>query len=258
MFQCRCCSADIHQPEFSGFLLNKKVYYFECKNCGYTQTETPTWLDKAYASPINASDTGILVRNQTNIKDVLATLMLLGMRQGKVIDYAGGYGFLVRMLRDAGVNAFWSDPYASNLVSLGFEYSGDGGGDLITAFEVFEHFVEPNNEIEKMLSIAPNILFSTELIPIPAPKVDQWWYYGADHGQHIGFFRLRTLRYLAKRYNKNLLSDSKSLHLFTEKKASEVTWKMWRRLARLNQNILTLGIKSKTWSDLDLVKGKGL
>jgi hypothetical protein len=257
MFECRCCSADIHEPVFSGVLLDKTVSYFECPNCGYVQTETPTWLEQAYASPINASDTGIMARNKANLENVLATLMLLRMRRGKVIDYAGGYGLLVRMLRDVGIDACWSDPYASNLVSLGFEYSG-GGGDLITTFEAFEHFVNPITEMEAMFTIAPNLLFSTELIATPSPEVNQWWYYGADHGQHIGFFRLETLQYLAKKFRKHLISDGKSLHLLTEKKSSQLEWQMWRRLVRVIPRALTLGLKSKTCSDQVFIKNKEL
>jgi len=251
--KCRCCSAEISKPVFSGVLLGKSVAYFECANCGYVQTEDPTWLDAAYESPINSSDTGIMRRSQANRHNVLATLTFLHMRRGIVIDYAGGYGFLVRMLRDIGIDAYWTDPYTSNLTSPGFEYQG-GKADLVTAFEAFEHFVEPVKEIEMMFSIAPNLLFSTELIDTPAPAIDDWWYYGTDHGQHIGFFRAETLQYLARRYDKHLLSDGKSLHLFTETRVSSSAWLNYLRLVRIFPRAMTLGLESKTWTDHLLMK----
>ena len=52
---------------------------------GYVQTEDPTWLDEAYASPINPSDTGIMDRNLSNVELVLASLALMKERHGTVV-----------------------------------------------------------------------------------------------------------------------------------------------------------------------------
>ena len=68
-----------------------------------------------------------MARNLSNVGLVLASLALMKERRGKVVDYAGGHGFLVRLLRDKGINALWMDPYSENLVARGFEYSGGGG-----------------------------------------------------------------------------------------------------------------------------------
>jgi len=167
-------------------VLAREVAYFACSHCGYVQTEQPTWLAQAYHAPINISDTGMMARNLAQQKSVLATLALLRKRRGKVVDYAGGYGLLVRLLRDLGLDAYWIDPYTTNLAAVGFEYQ-QGEADLVTAFEAFEYFVDPIKELETMLAIAPNVLFSTDLIPKPIPAIDDWWYYGTHHGQHIGF-----------------------------------------------------------------------
>jgi len=39
---------------------------------------------------------------------------------------------------------------------------------------VFEHLAKPLDEIPKMLALAPNLLFSTLLVPDPAPQPGQW------------------------------------------------------------------------------------
>ncbi len=160
---CGCESLLVRQ----GRLFDRDVCYYDCNNCRYVQTQTPTWLDQAYSSPINFSDTGILARNLMNTSLVLASLFVLGLRKGTVVDYAGGYGFLVRLLRDKGVDAFWMDGFCENLVSRGFEYRSERA-DLVTAFEVFEHFTAPVCELEKMFAIAPDILFSTSLFSLAA------------------------------------------------------------------------------------------
>ncbi|MBM5799428.1 MAG: class I SAM-dependent methyltransferase [Cyanobacteria bacterium K_DeepCast_35m_m2_023] len=252
-FSCRCCGTQIPSASFSTQILGREVNYYDCSCCGYVQTQDPTWLEEAYRQPINLTDTGIMLRNQANLSNVLATLALLRMRTKKVIDYAGGYGVLVRMLRDLGIDAFWHDAYTENLFAPGFEADGRSA-NLVTAFEAIEHFVDPNLELNNIFALAPNLLFSTCLIPFPTPRIDDWWYYGNEHGQHVGFFRLKTLQYLAKKYNKHLLTDGKALHLLTDRYCKYGNWFAWRLLSKISLLPLLLGLKSKTWSDHLMLK----
>lgn len=227
---CRCCG---HRSDFLqvGVLIGLEVSYFECTQCAYVQTEVPYWLDIAYTSAINDSDTGIMVRNQANARIVLATLLLLGERAASVVDFAGGYGILVRLLRDFGVQAFWADHYCQNLVAKGFEYKNQKAA-LITSFEAFEHFINPAAELDRILDIAPNVLISTELMPRPTPAIDKWWYYGQNHGQHIGFFRAETLQKLALARGKYFYTDNRSYHLISSKRFNPVLWKVAIRLKK--------------------------
>ena len=254
MNKCRCCSKILTRELFSANLLKKNVKYFSCNNCGYVQTEEPSWLEEAYASAINKSDTGIMSRNLSNISLVLATLILTKNRNSIVVDCAGGHGFLVRLLRDIGVNAFWSDPYCQNLVAKGFEYVNTNHlntkkVNLITAFESFEHFVRPYDEMIKLLDVAPNILLTTNIIPDPAPLPSNWWYYGLEHGQHIGFYRLRTLQYLADKFGLYLISDGASRHFFSKQKYSYHTWRILIYITNKFPNLLQMGMQSKIWED---------
>lgn len=245
---CRCCGNPHNTHVFRAQLLGRNVSYYDCNICGYVQTETPAWLDEAYSSPINTSDTGVMSRNLSNISLVLATLSLMGCRKSKVVDYAGGHGFLVRLLRDIGLDALWADPYSQNLVARGFEYNGTGLISLVTAFEAYEHFVNPTFEMFNLLKIAPNILLTTTLISDPPPKVTDWWYYGLEHGQHIGFYRVKTLQYLASKYNLNLLTDGRSRHFFSEKKYSYLSWRFLLKIAAIPK-LLSFGLHSKIQDD---------
>lgn len=251
---CRCCLEQSIQV-FKALLLGKVVSYFECSHCGYVQTETPFWLDQAYSSPINNCDTGIMLRNKANVGLVMATLNALNLKNCNVIDCAGGYGILVRLLRDRGINALWSDPYCKNLLAVGFEHAGEDA-HLVTAFEAFEHFVNPLVEFEIFFSIAPNLLISTELIATPTPSQDEWWYYGPDHGQHIGFFRLITLQMLAKKFNKYLISNGQNCHLFTDKPISQAQWNLNVRIARKFPFLYGFGLKSKVWRDFEMMSDR--
>ncbi len=251
---CRCCGGKASQI-FSGSLIGHIVRYFECASCGYVQTETPYWLNLAYADVINDSDTGIMVRNQVNSKIVLASMYVLGKVNGTLVDCAGGYGILVRLLRDLGVNALWSDRYCQNLLAKGFEHTCENA-DLVTAFEAFEHFVDPVEELRRLLNIAPNVLLSTEIISDPAPKQDDWWYYGKEHGQHIGFFRIRTLEKLAKDHGKYFLTNGTSYHLITDKPINLSVWKILIRFSRFLPFILQRKLVTKVWDDHALMAAK--
>lgn len=246
---CRCCDGNIVSSLFYAELLDYNVSYFECSKCGYVQTEDPVWLERAYESSINASDTGIIARNLSNAPLVLATLTLMRNRKSQVVDYAGGYGFLVRLLRDIGVDALWADPYSKNLVARGFEYKGGEQATLVMAFEAFEHFLRPVDEMEELLSIAPNILLTTNLIATPAPQPTDWWYYGLDHGQHIGFYRVQTLQHLADKFGLHLLSDGVSTHFFSKEQYPYLVWRNLMRVARHMPNLFALGLSSKIWGD---------
>lgn len=251
---CRLCHAPTRHL-WQGTLLDLPVQYFECDTCGYVQTEQPVWLDRAYSEAINDSDTGIMVRNLANARIVLATLLLLGKLKGRVVDCAGGYGILVRLLRDYGVNALWSDPYCENLVARGFAHNGESA-DLVTAFEAFEHFVDPPGELAKLLDTSSNILISTQLIPRPTPDQGDWWYYGQDHGQHIGFFRVETLGTLAEANGKHLTTDGGWYHLFSQDKINKVAWRTILRANRLAPILCKPRLRSLTWSDHLSITGR--
>ncbi|MFK7893808.1 MAG: class I SAM-dependent methyltransferase [Granulosicoccus sp.] len=245
--ECRCCRADARFV-LAGEVIGIPVKYFECEHCGFVQTEKPHWLELAYSDAITHSDTGLVSRNLINARYTLATLRTLGMPKGKVLDFAGGYGLLVRLLRDKGVNALWSDPFCENLHSKGFEHTGESV-DLTTAFEVFEHLAEPEEEFDKMLDSGRNILLSTVLIPRPAPAHDSWWYYGHGHGQHVAFYRVSTLEAMAKRHNLHVISNGRNYHLFTDKKVNKQHWRVWLKMGKANAPWLYRGLKSLTKSD---------
>ena len=253
MNKCRCCSENLTSQLFSAKILNRDAAYFDCENCGYVQTEEPTWLEEAYASAIDNSDTGIMLRNLSNVPLVLSTLILMKKKNSLVVDYAGGHGFLVRLLRDIGIDALWSDPYCENLVARGFEHVNKKQANLVTAFESFEHFVRPHDEMKKILDISPNILLTTNIIADPAPKPSDWWYYGLNSGQHIGFYRLRTLQYLADKFGLYLISDGTGRHFFSKQKYSYIVWRILIYITGKFPKLLRMGMKSKTWEDYLLI-----
>ena len=211
----------------NSIILNKyDVEYFECSNCGLIQTEEPYWLDEAYNSAIASADVGILKRNLELAEVTKSLINIFFDSKSAFLDYGAGYGLFVRLMRDKGFNFFWYDKFANNLLSRGFESEKNKVYPLITAFEVFEHLIDPISEIKEMLKRGNSIFFSTTLLPKSKPKPGEWWYYSTFAGQHVTVYTKKSLVYLADKFDLNLISNDKNLHLLTTKKISDTAFKL--------------------------------
>ncbi len=113
-------------------------------------------------------------------------------------------------MRDAGYDFFWQDIYTQNLFARGFEAPPHQQRfECITAFEVFEHLVDPLKEMESMMVLSDNILFSTSLVPEPTPKANEWYYYGFEHGQHVSLYSAKALNIIAQKFDGHIISYNK-------------------------------------------------
>jgi hypothetical protein len=229
------------------FLWKKEVLgkfpasYFRCTACGFTATETPYWLDEAYSDAIADMDTGILERNLKQRAVVPWVIRLYFNRQGRYVDFGGGYGLFVRLMRDKGFDFFRTDRYAPNLFARKFEAREPDEGEplfeLLTAFEVMEHLPDPLTAVDEMLKWSDSLLFTTLLLPggpgekQPAPP--DWWYWSFETGQHVSFYTEESLRELARRKGLFLHSNGKNLHLLTRRKGGFFIFRLMRLVFRI-------------------------
>ncbi|MCX6138976.1 MAG: class I SAM-dependent methyltransferase [Ignavibacteriales bacterium] len=207
------------EQRFHVLVLQKyDVMYYRCIRCGFVQTEEPFWLDEAYASPINREDVGLLNRNILFSHYVAIILSAAFDKHELFLDYAGGYGVFTRLMRDAGFDFLWHDPYTKNIFAEGCEFQPETQRviEAVTCFESFEHFVEPLQEIEKILSCSKSVLFSTTFLPEPLPDPGTWWYYGREHGQHVSFYTKSACASLARKCGLRFYSFGE-IHVLTDR-----------------------------------------
>ena len=256
--KCRLCKSNTEEL-FQATILGKySIKYYSCPDCNLLQTENPYWLEEAYNDSINDTDVGLLDRNIQFAEKIKVLIYYLFERNGKFLDYAGGYGIFTRLMRDIGFDFYWHDPYTENLFAKGFEYNRkESDIKLITTFESFEHFVNPLEEIKKIVQISRNVIFSTTIIPNPIPMPKDWWYYGLEHGQHVSLYSKKTLKYIGKELGLNFYSCSKNLHLFTEKNLNNFVFKTLFKKSKYFSKSVNKNMKSKTFIDSRMMLSGG-
>jgi 2-polyprenyl-3-methyl-5-hydroxy-6-metoxy-1,4-benzoquinol methylase len=245
---CKICTTEVVNHD-RGLLLQKyEVQFFRCPNCGFVVTEEPFWLPEAYATPITRSDVGYVSRNLAYSRMIKTIILLMFDPNARFIDFGGGYGMFVRLMRDLGFDFRWQDKFCENLFARGFELGLNESGkfEVLTAFEVFEHLTDPLSALEEMLRLSDSIVFSTNVVSNPPPLLSAWEYYGLEHGQHIAFYSYSTLREIARRCDLRLFSYGGYVHLLTRRQTSAATVKWQIALNRYSKFLLNLLSRRET------------
>lgn len=201
--KCKICLSESEIFAVFPVMNQYSVKYYRCPNCGFICTEAPYWLNEAYNNPIADQDIGILKRNMELSNIVSSILKIIYPSAHAMLDFGGGYGIFTRMMRDMGFDYYWTDKYAQNLFAQHFE-KNEEHYDVVTAMELFEHFVDPLKEVNDILKYSEVLIFSTELVSkIAPPPIADWWYYAPEEGQHISFYTPESLELLALKFGKN-------------------------------------------------------
>ncbi len=113
--KCKICESESHKFAKASVLGKYDIDYFQCSNCGFVQTEEPYWLEEAYSDAIASSDVGLVFRNTTLSQKTDNIIFNIFNHEAKFLDYGGGYGLFVRLMRDLGsiplgqIYLFWEN-----------------------------------------------------------------------------------------------------------------------------------------------------
>lgn len=201
--KCRLCDASLVHEFSLEILTHHNVKYFKCEKCLSLQTEFPYWLEEAYDEK-NPSmlDTGAAQRNLHNLAACFSISKIF--KVVNVLDIGGGDGLLCRLLRDHNINCFVKDKFILPTYSNGFSDQNFDTPDLITAFEVLEHFANPKLDLNELFNLNPNnLLFSTGIY---SNQGSDWWYLSPEgRGRHVFFYSKTALQFIAEKYNYSLI-----------------------------------------------------
>ena len=198
--------------------------YERCDGCGSLQVRNPDWMGDAYRGAFTGEDTGAVQRTIYNQMVISWLYKLLRLRRSaSLLDFGGGEGLLVRLLRDIGINATFHDRYGSGAFASSFRHDGEPSV-VVTSFEVWEHFLDPSESIDEIFRLAPRHVFiSTLLYRGEGPD---WWYLAPGHGQHVFFYTRAAMDLVAQRFGYHSYVFKGTYILFTRE---ALVW--WRRFS---------------------------
>lgn len=211
---CTICGQDMHLLGTGLVLGRVQASYLECNACGLVVLPNPSWLRDAYSEAITSLDIGLLGRGFALSRFTSRVIRAQGLSDGSFLDWAGGYGTLTRLMRDLGFDFHHHDPLCENMFAKGHEAGEQAPYDLVTAYEVLEHLPDPVESLRRLCTSTDLLLFTTYVLPSPAPQPEDWWYYTPETGQHVTFYSVRALELLAEHQGYRLLTDGVSRHLF--------------------------------------------
>lgn len=223
---CKICGGRTENVFEKLVLLKYRVGYFRCSHCGFIQTEEPYWLDEAYTPPTSSLDIGAACRPVV-LAHLTSELINFNFNADeRFLDYGGGVGLFVRLMRDRGYRFFRFDKFCSNIFAQYFDFEdvtpGERSFELVTCFEVLEHATDPLAEVTQIFQLGKHLFCTTSLQPeSSAENVSEWPYVGAEHGQHVSFFTRRSLEILSERFGRYLYTNGQDLHLLSKRRLQD-------------------------------------
>ena len=203
--------------------------------------EDPHWLVDSFKTSLNQFDVGSADRSLIVAGFVRSIFSRKKASAVKVLDFGGGDGLATRTLRDAGLDCRWEDPYCQPIFAVGPNHSEISHFDLVFMSEVALHLTEPLETIKALMSRSDRLLM-TAVVP-PEKIGTDWWYLMPQTGQHVAFYPVKTLQWIASDLSLYLLTDGKFFHQFSSVRPSLLERAMFKatQIAMLRWKALEIG-----------------
>jgi len=197
----------------------RNVRYFLCAGCGFCfAPEFRAWSDRQFKERIYNDDYVLVDPEYVTLRPGKIAGMvdeIFASVRSRVthLDFGGGNGLTSRLLCDKG----WRSSSYDHFVDGPDRLAQLSTYDLVTAFEVFEHVVDPRQLMASLSGLThPQslILFSTLLSDghIARGKGLEWWYLAPRNG-HVSLYSRGSLGRLSAAHGFRLLHLNEGTHV---------------------------------------------
>ena len=191
--KCKLCGSE----KIKKISIEDKYYY--CENCELIFIDPNSFPSykkelEVYEGHDNNHENEGYVRRFRNFINTLIVEHMEDIED--VLEFGCGPGpVLADMLEERGLNVVKYDPFFySDVDYKNKEY------DLITSTEVFEHFWEPKQEVEKLIELIKDKAYLAVMTSFhPGFEEFKDWWYRRD-STHVTFYNLNTFKYLESNY----------------------------------------------------------
>jgi 2-polyprenyl-3-methyl-5-hydroxy-6-metoxy-1,4-benzoquinol methylase len=179
--------------------LKQDDYYFRCSNCDALVKNSIFYVDaNEEKATYEEHNNDVNDPRYQNFTSPITNYILENFSKNQLgLDYGCGTGPVIsKQLEKSGFSLVLYDPFFypdSNYLNSRY--------DFIFACEVFEHFHNPKQEIEKLLSLLKpqgELIIMTHLYD--DSKYFQNWYYRKDY-THVFIYTEKTMLFIARKYN---------------------------------------------------------
>jgi Methyltransferase domain len=197
------------------------VHYHQCTQCQFIFTAffddfgAEQWVEHVYNADYARIDPEFDgTRALRTVAIVKAAMRPWWQAAHTACDYGGGKGLMAAALRQQGYAFNSTDPFGDKHGS-----TPASGYDMLTAFEVLEHFPQPAESFAQIVELCNTerclMLLSTNLVDpkLQAGSLVSWWYAAPRNG-HISLYAEGTMQWLAQAHGMQYKRISTGLHLF--------------------------------------------
>lgn len=194
------------------------VWYRRCSACGFVfSNHADTWSPaefeaRIYNEEYRRIDPDFAGARPRFFLERLQSLFGDRLRPLRILDYGAGDGALVDLMRGAGLDAVGYDPYSRR---PDFRQRPTSRFDLVLAFEVFEHSVDPKGLVQDMAQLLDPqglLLFSTTLNDGRPLFPRLAWPYAAPRNGHFSLYSAHSLDVLFAGVGRRVGSFDSELH----------------------------------------------
>jgi hypothetical protein len=214
----KTCNANAYPRGLSGI----PVVFYRCDCCEFIFTTlfddlSPDEMGSTiYNAAYNDVDPDFISRRPRSNAVFIESLLGPTKQETIGLDYGGGQGLTAQLMRNNG----WRFDNLDLFGMTQMEHENLNRYTICTAFEVFEHLLDPVSSLSEIVALAsPNkfmIIIGTHLSDLTVNDASRLsWWYAAPRNGHVSLFSKKAMNHMAQIVSLDYYNPRPTLHILT-------------------------------------------